>query len=701
MVTRSVEGRVVDAGAEPLAGRIVVGTRRDGGERIGNWTTGADGGFVAEVGGDTEPDDLTFTVRNPRRGGTEEPVRRRERVDGEVDERWSVELVVAPRTTTLHGGIEHRGMNDAACTRFGRVRSHRFCNQFPDLDVYDRDEEFLRTLGGRGDDAGDGSPDPEDVPMMEPADDPVGDAETPAGYGIFGQYVDHDITFDPTSDIDRRNDPAALRNFRTPRLDLDSLYRTGSETAPFLYDHEGDEAHLLTGSAVASSGTADDDRPSGLPGTDVQRNAQGIALIGDPRNDENLVVSQLHLAFANFHNRVVDHLRGPGASLVADDESVDEAAQRLVRWHYQWIVRHDFLPRVCDRHVLSDIEENGRRHFLPEGTEVAIAVEFAGAAYRFGHSMIRHAFDVNEAAGNVPLFPTGVGDGPNLRGGRPMPSHLTVDWSRLLDTGDGEYQPARKIAPMLAPTLFDLPMAGDRSLAVRNLRRGVALGLPSGQDVAARMDADPIRNEAFGETSPMMEALRKHGRGADPDAPLWYYVLAEADYQQDGERLGAVGSRIVAETLIGLIERDEAAYPNAAPDGWEPSLPQSTDTAGYTLADLTAFADEANPDGIVVESIDTGPAGHGDPLEESVTLRNAATESVELAGYVLDLGGQRDDLPDTTLAPGETFTVHIGPGTDTDTDHYLGRGAPALNDEGDTVTVVGPDDAVSARRVYG
>ena len=692
--TDKIVCRVVDGNDRPLSGRIVVGEGRGGdGDQIGYWTTGDDGRFALEADGGVDVDDVSFTVRNPAGGGSEEPVRRRNRPDGDET---ALRLTVNAHSVAIHGGTEHRGMNEAACTAAGPVRSHRFHTQFPELDPYERDDDMLRTLGGTGGEA--------DAPMMESPDDPVGDAETPAGYGIFGQFVDHDITFDPTSDIGRRNDPAALRNFRTPALDLDSLYRTNAEAAPFLYDHERDERKLLTGEAT----TPDEDDGgglSGLPGTDLQRNEQGTAVIGDPRNDENVVVSQLQLAFVNFHNRVVDHLLGPGSSLVAEDESVLEAAQRLVRWHYQWVVRHDFLPRICDRYVLNGVEERGRQHFVPAGRTPGIPVEFAGAAYRFGHSMINHAFDVNDEAGEVPLFPTGSGDGRHLRGGRPVPSDLTVDWSRLLDTGDGDYQPSRKIEPLLAPALFELPISGDSSLAVRNLRRGKALGIPSGQDVARRMGYDPIRNEAFGEDSPIMEALRAHGRGADPHAPLWYYVLAEAEYQQDGERLGAVGSRIVAETLIGLIEADEAAYPNAASDDWEPSLPQLTPTEGYTLADITAFASEATPDGLVIDAVDPGPGsgdgdGTGDPLDESVTLRNAADDPLDLTGYVLDLDGQQDDLPGVTLGPEEPLTVHIGAGTDSSTDHYLGRGAPALDDDGEVVTVYDPDGERSTRRRY-
>ena len=693
---KNPSGRVVDGSGTPLSGRVVVGRAEGDTDPVGHWITDEEGEFplVTDGGASLDPSGVSFTVRDPKQGGKENPITSRTRRDS--GEAATVELRVTSAQTPIHGSVEHRGMNDAATTRMGRVRSHRFCNQFPELDVYDRSDEFLYALGDADEEGGE-----LDGPMMESADDPVGDAAVPAAYGIFGQFIDHDITFDPTSDIDQRNDPAALRNFRTPALDLDALYRTGPGVTPFLFDQDHPEsAHLLTGAATAPE--SDDGGISGLPGTDLQRNEQGVALIGDPRNDENVLIAQLHLAFANFHNRVVDYLQtDDGEPLREDGESLVEAAQRLVRWHYQWVVRHDFLARICDAYVLEDIEENGRRFFLPPEKDVAIPVEFAGAGFRFGHSMIRHEFDVNEQVGNVPLFPSEGGSGPHLRGARPVPNDLVVDWTRLLDTGDGDYQPARKVMPFLAPTLFQLPMDGEDSLAVRNLFRARALGLPSGQDVAERMGIDPIRNESFGDDSPIMTALREHGRGADGHSPLWYYVLDEARYQNDGERLGAVGTRIVAETIIGLIESDEAAYPNAAPDDWEPTLPQLTDTEGYTLADLVAFGEEGTPDGLVIDAIDPGPAGDGDPLDESVTLRNAAREPADISGYTIDLGGgQRDDLPEVTLDSGASLTVHTGSGTDTATDYYLGRERAALNDQGDTVTLLDPDGEVSTRRVY-
>jgi hypothetical protein len=167
------------------------------------------------------------------------------------------------------------------------------------------------------------------VPGQPPPPADAGDnADIPSGFTYFGQFVDHDLTFDPNSKLQRDNDPDALRNFRTPRFDLDSVYADGPADNPFLYADDG--SHLLIGKV---NGGEDD-----LP-----RNAQGRALIGDPRNDENLIVSQIHLAFLKFHNKVLDQVH-----------DFDEA-RRVVRWHYQWIVIHDFLEGIVCKDVVDDI----------------------------------------------------------------------------------------------------------------------------------------------------------------------------------------------------------------------------------------------------------------------------------------------------------------------------------------------------------
>ncbi|HEV3464724.1 MAG TPA: peroxidase family protein, partial [Actinomycetota bacterium] len=149
--------------------------------------------------------------------------------------------------------------------------------------------------------------------------------DLPAGYTYLGQLVNHDLSFDPVSSLRRRNDPGQVEDFRTPRFDLDMVYGGGPEDMPYLYA-QGRRSRgelLLVGDSRVQFG----DR---FAAEDLPRNAEGRALIGDPRNDENAILAQLHLAFLQLHNRVVAGLR-------AGDELFAEA-RRIVRWHYQWVV---------------------------------------------------------------------------------------------------------------------------------------------------------------------------------------------------------------------------------------------------------------------------------------------------------------------------------------------------------------------------
>src|SRR6266545_225547 len=130
-------------------------------------------------------------------------------------------------------------------------------------------------------------PEPKEEEDVSAGDNP----DIPAGFTYFGQFVDHDLTFDPTSKLQRDNDPDALVDFRTPRFDLDALYGRGPDDQPFLYEDDG--IRVLIGKNAAGE-------------NDLPRNAKARALLGDARNDENLIVSGLALGVLKFHNRVVD-----------------------------------------------------------------------------------------------------------------------------------------------------------------------------------------------------------------------------------------------------------------------------------------------------------------------------------------------------------------------------------------------------------
>jgi hypothetical protein len=404
-----------------------------------------------------------------------------------------------------------------------------------------------------------------------------------AGFTFIGQFIDHDITFDNTPLAQQQADPDARVNFRTPRYDLDSVYGRGPASEPQFYDLT-DPAKLLV-------------RPNVNGVEDMARDGNR-AIIPEPRNDENLIIVQLHKAFAKFHNQVVDYLRSQGLR----PEWVFEAARRLTRWHYQWAVIHDFLPRF----VGYDLVPNGTVYKEVAGKPPVInlnyykptnrdgrpfmPIEFAVAAYRFGHSIIRPVYIISEAtSGGIPIF--GPDGGFNLNGGRPIPADLVIQWKNILpDLGFPGGRKPRKIDTKLSLPLTNLPGSvvpppdPTVHLAVRNTLRGKRVGLPSGQQVARAMRANVLSNTT-------LELSNDAGWGGE--APLWYYILKEAELPPyNAERLGAVGGRIMAETLVGLLQRDPNSYLylDAA---WKPASPIAPATGQFTFVDLLKYAGAA------------------------------------------------------------------------------------------------------------
>jgi len=414
-------------------------------------------------------------------------------------------------------------------------------------------------------------------------------AEIPAGYTYFGQFVDHDITFDPVSQLEGKNDPDALHNFRSPRFDLDSLYGSGPVDEPFQYDRERqldaspDQQSLAARFLIGANGHGQEDLPRTQPFGE-----QGVALIGDPRNDENIIVSQLQLAFLKLHNRFV-------RELARDDEKSKEQrfneVQQLTRWHYQWVVALDFLPRLVGEAAMTKVWPawqqvatiGGER---PESAlefdfawyqpkqNAFMPVEFSVAAYRVGHSMVRPAYHLNDQVQNIATFAPGdPGEFGDLRGFRTLPQAWGLQWERFLALGDpGLVQPSRAVDAKLAAPLFDLPHGGG-SLALRNLQRGQALELPSGQDVA-RLLGNPVRSGA------------ELGTELDP-TPLWFYMLKEAELDAAGRHLGPTGATIVAEVFLGLLAFDPSSWLNQEP-AWTPTIERAGER--LTLADLIRFS---------------------------------------------------------------------------------------------------------------
>jgi len=398
----------------------------------------------------------------------------------------------------------------------------------------------------------------------------------PAGFTYFGQFVDHDLTFDPTSTLGRRNAPEDLPDFRTPRFDLDSLYGSGPMDDAYMYDwrtREDPGVKLLVGHNPEGPEFAAEDLP---------RNQQGRALIGDPRNDENLIISQLHLLFVRFHNKVVDRVRRQNREMKREMNSIElfTEAQRIVRWHYQWIVKDQFLPLIVGEDVAKSatFEWRNDEPFMP--------VEFSAAAYRFGHSMVRDDYKLNDRHPNVPTLVPRVKSGPTLAGFRRRPQELGIDWKHFFPIDeDTRPQMSMRIDASIVEQLAHLPRDGA-SLPYLNLRRGNDLGLPSVGDVAKGLDLDMERlnGEELLAAVPADAVDERVRELVLEHTPLWYYVLAEARTRGDGGlRLGPIGGRIVAEVINGLLEADEQSFVRRDKD-WRPELSDP-----FGIAELIEF----------------------------------------------------------------------------------------------------------------
>jgi nucleoid-associated protein YgaU len=458
--------------------------------------------------------------------------------------------------------------------------------------------------------------------MEDPGSSDPGDSAIPAVYTYFGQFVDHDITLETQSgsmgdilDVNMIPLPLAeirdvLRNTRTATLDLDSLYGNPAPRDP------NNSAKMLIGQVTElHSPDPPFSRPPGKGlDNDLPREAPNpgdtshdrAALIGDPRNDENLIVGQMHLALLKAHNKLVDQ----GRSF--------EEARRILRQHYQHIVINDYLKRICKPEVVDDILQNGNKVFNALAEPFFMPFEFSVAAFRFGHTMIRGAYNFNvnfnEHSG-PPIRPATLGllftftalTG-QLGGTDTLPENWIIQWENIVDTGTGApFDKSRRFDTKLAGRSSDDPgvalalfrlqdLVGQMEqppdaarLSVRNLLRGYRLRMPTGQAVAnflglPIMAPSDIENAA---SSPEQVQALQAGGFLDR-TPLWYYILAEAKHEEDGERLGTLGSTIVAEVLIGLVLRSEDSI--LRQPGWSPSLP-GVQPGTFELADLLRFAE--------------------------------------------------------------------------------------------------------------
>lgn len=382
----------------------------------------------------------------------------------------------------------------------------------------------------------------------------------PAGWAFFGQILAHDMTRD-RAPLQQRQAVQGLRNYRRPRLDLESLYGDGPLGQVYLYDNNDSDKLLL--------GINDQGELNDLP-----RTRQGIAVIADPRNDTYLFIAHLHIALMKLHNRLVDQVRAVGVP----PDRVFEEAQRLTRWHYQWVVVHDYLPLHVGREVIDAVLRDGTR--LMDQVQPFVPVEFAAAVFRFGHAQVRSFYDLNDYVRHVHLF-------PDLVGQQPLRAALTPDWKRFFAfPGAAPPQASKLIDAVYAHGLMHLPpqLTGElaqpeqAALAYRDMQRGTSLALPSGEAVATALGVAPLTRDELA----LPDGLCTDG------TPLAYYVQREAMIQHQGQQLGTIGGRILTEVMLKLLHADPTAYLTVQPE-WQPTLPSANDT--FRLTDLLVAAD--------------------------------------------------------------------------------------------------------------
>jgi hypothetical protein len=404
-----------------------------------------------------------------------------------------------------------------------------------------------------------------------------------AGSTFVGQFTDHDITFDQTSQLGIPQNPLVSPNTRTPVLDLDSVFGGGPGRRPDLY--VANPGGSVGPKLKIGTGGVHEDVPRLVNGDGTYS-----ALLGDPRNDESVIIAGLHCAHILFYNRVLDELgehdlvRFPAARPYGADRGNDYAAFLLARevtlWHYQWLLVNEHLPQIAGQAVVNDVLARGSRFYRPRAGDAFMPIEFGAAAYRFGHSMVRPSYRANFTSGtgdsasnsadpffalvfdqNEPDFSDPVSyDRDDLLGGYPA-TRRYIGWQTFFDLGDENVKNNKKIDTTISSVLFTLPLpaiaphtqTSPTVLPQRNLLRQLTWGLPSGQAVARAMGVPTLSRSDLSDIAGVYAPF-----GAS--TPLWYYILAEARVMAGGLHLGPVGGRIVTETLIGLLRADPTSY---------------------------------------------------------------------------------------------------------------------------------------------
>ncbi|ADW69079.1 peroxidase family protein [Granulicella tundricola] len=423
-------------------------------------------------------------------------------------------------------------------------------------------------------------------PGLEQSDPGVFESpEVPAAFTFVGQFIDHDLTMNAVDLFEVQTDEVA--NTASPLIDLDSVYGANRTklTAPFSKIFHADGRFRM----VDRGGYED-----------LVRDEVGNALIGDQRNDENQMILQIHLLVMKVHNK-----------LMAGGLGFEEAYRETL-FNWQSVLLTDYLPAILEPATLAWLlGEIGKPDFgefkykpwknLVDGKLAASMPHEFAIGFRFGHSQLRFGLRVNPGVGGmVRLFDnsltssggkTSTGAVKNLfsdlRGSQELVAEHVIDWGTFL--GGATPLRSNRIDGKVTSVVFDLPESAIPddikyigNLPQRNLIRSRQVGLCAGEDLAKFYGIERLATRKIepDEAAHHLYMEKGHFR-----TPLWYYILKEAEAVggPKSSRLGALGSRLIGEVIVGAI--GFAPTNVLAEPGWKSSVTGSREVSLLELAE--------------------------------------------------------------------------------------------------------------------
>jgi hypothetical protein len=398
-----------------------------------------------------------------------------------------------------------------------------------------------------------------------------------AGYTYFGQFIDHDLTEDRTPMRSAgKFAPSETINYRGPWLNLSGIYDRIHDRGKWKYLYKSDGVSFQLGDPTVNGEQFD-----------VALDKNHHPLLPDRRNNENVIIRQIHAMFLKLHNLAIEEFRVDNPSY--GDTELFAAARQRVCWQYQYLVREDFLKKVCCEKVFDELVNKNAPPIIDWKTDgFSMPVEISQAVLRFGHSMVRPKYTLSVTSGRVDLQSI-------LCGGeaRALREAEAIHWPTFLIKG-GEL--AMRIDTSISSALFELhnkdihPFVSSpkphppHPLPVRTLVRGAKSRLPTGQRIATRMGIPTFKIPAADGPYDPGAALRRYDLAAE--TPLWYYVLLEAGIQELGACLGTLGSQLLIETVNAALTEDPDSYLNQPGSDSGPPIWKKTNKTANNLYEV-------------------------------------------------------------------------------------------------------------------